>query len=128
MNLYDLTQQFLAHFLLLFIHAKLHEQSFFMPGYQDELDVIPFNKSRKLKLKDSFFLKSGMKSEAIKELEKLEGAFIRLGNLAALRKNRIKNSDEKGRGKMEGYMHAFTYAAELVNRAIINLKKKEIIK
>lgn len=81
----------------------------------------------KLRQKDSPSLKRGMKSEAIKELERLEGTYIRLRNLAAMRKERINNSDEKGRGKMEGYMHAFAYAAELVNRAIINLKKKEII-
>lgn len=58
-----------------------------------------------------------MKSEAILELDKLEGMFIRLRNLSILGKERTKISDREKRAKMEGYVQAFAHAADLVGKA-----------
>jgi hypothetical protein len=66
-----------------------------------------------------------MKSEAILELDRLEGMFIRLRNLSMLGKERTKISDREKRAKMEGYVQAFTHAAELVDKAKKNLQEKQ---
>ena len=75
--------------------------------------------------KESQSIPKEMKSEAILELDKLEGMFIRLRNLSILGRERTAISDRERRAKMEGYVQAFTHAADLIRKAKKNLQKKE---
>ena len=83
---------------------------------------IPFFYHRQ---KESNSKSEEMKSEAILELDRLAGIFIRLRNLSLLGKERIKISDHERRAKMEGYVQAFAHAADLVSKAKKNLQKKQ---
>jgi hypothetical protein len=66
-----------------------------------------------------------MKSKVILEFDRLESTFIRLRNLSILGKERIAISDREKRAKMEGYVQAFTYAADLMHKAKKHLQNKE---
>lgn len=88
---------------------------------------IPFFDHRQ---NEALSLSDETKSEAILELDRLEGIFIRLRNLSILGKERTKISDREKRAKMEGYVQAFAHAADLVGKEKKNYKrnKKAIIK
>jgi hypothetical protein len=58
-----------------------------------------------------------MVSKAILEFDRLESVLIRLKNLSIMGRDRTKISDLEKRAKMEGYIQAFGYAADLVGKA-----------
>jgi len=74
---------------------------------------IPFFEQRH---KELHSLNNETMNEAILELDRLEGMFIRLRNLSILGKERTKISDREKRAKMEGYVQAFAHAVDLVGK------------
>ena len=58
-----------------------------------------------------------MMSKAICEFDRLESVLIRLRNLSMMSRDRARISDLEKRAKMEGYIQAFAYAADLVGKA-----------
>jgi hypothetical protein len=89
---------------------------------EEKMKYKPFFNHRR---KESHVQSDTKKSETIFELHRLEGTFVRLRNLSILGKERAKISDRERSIKMEGYVEAFAYAADLVGKVKKNLIKKQ---